>query len=74
MARGLAYFVEIVVFAARADALLRRCGARVGARLLSEKDIFKLVHPGVGEQKRRIARGQKRAGTHACMAVLLEVV
>ena len=74
VARGLAHFVEVVVFAARADALLGGCGARVGARLLPEEDIFELVHPGVGEQQSRVVGGQKRAGTHACMAVLLEVV
>ena len=45
---------EIVMFSASADAALRGCGARVGAGVVAEKDIFELHHPGVGEEQRRI--------------------
>ena len=43
---GVADVVEIVVLAAGAHALLRRGGARVGARLLAGEDVLELHHPG----------------------------
>ena len=62
--------VEIVVLAADAHALLRRRGARVVALLAAEEHVLELVHPGVGEQQRRIVAGQQgTAGDHA-VAVL----
>src|SRR5439155_13485639 len=74
MPRRLADFVEVVVLAARAQTFLRRAGAYVVAFLDTEKDVLELVHAGVGEQKRRIIRGQKGARAHAGMAVPLEVL
>ena len=74
MPRGLADFIEIVVFAAGAQALLRRAGAHVVAFLQAQEDILELIHAGVGEEQRRIVGGQKRAGTHARVAVPLEVL
>ena len=73
VARGLADLVEVVVLAARADALLRRGGARVVALLRAEEHVLELVHPGVGEEQRRVVRGQQRAARHAAVAALLEV-
>ena len=54
MPRGLADLVEIVVLAAGADAFLRRNGALIVALLVAEEDVLELVHPGVGEQQRRV--------------------
>ena len=73
MARGLADLVEVVVLAARAQALLRRDGARVVALLRAEEHVLELVHPGVGEQQRRVVGGQQRARSDAAVAVSLEI-
>jgi hypothetical protein len=48
------------VLAAGADAFLRARGARVIALLAAEEDVLELVHAGVGEEQRRIARGNER--------------
>src|SRR5690349_7835899 len=71
--RGFSDFVEVVMLAAGADALLRRCGAHVLALVAPQERIFELIHARVGEQQRGIVRGQKRRGAHGRVAVLLEV-
>ena len=53
----LADVVEVVVFAAGADALLRIGGALVGPVAGAEEDVLELVHAGVGEQQRRVVGG-----------------
>jgi hypothetical protein len=73
VARGLADLVEVVVLAARAQALLRSDGAIVVALLRAEEHVLELVHPGVGEEQRRVVDGQERARRHAPVAVPLEV-
>src|SRR5207253_7805033 len=73
MPRSLPHFVEVVMFAARAQALLGRTSAHVFALLGPEKDILELIHARVSEQQRGIVCGQKWTGAHACMPVLLEV-
>jgi hypothetical protein len=50
---------KVVVLAARADALLRSGGALVVALLRPQEHVFELVHPGVGEQKRRVVGGHQ---------------
>jgi hypothetical protein len=58
--------VEVVVLAADAHDLLRRGGARVVALLAAEEDVLELVHPGVGEEQRRVVvRDERRAGHDA---------
>src|SRR6185369_2878518 len=54
MPRGFPDFIEVVVFAAGADALLRRRRAHILALLASEKSIFELIHARVSEQQRGI--------------------
>ena len=74
MTEGRPDVVQVVVFAAHTHALLRRGGALIGATLLAKKEVFELVHPGVGEQQRRVVgRHQWRAG-HDRVPVTLEVV
>src|ERR1043165_1033080 len=73
MPRSFSDFIEVVVLAAGANALLRRCRAHVVALLAPEKSVFELIHARVSEQERRIVRGQKRRGAHAHVAVLLEI-
>jgi hypothetical protein len=63
VARGVADVVEVVVLAAGADALLRRGGTGVRALVEAQEHVLELVHPGVGEQQRRIvARHHRRGG------------
>ena len=58
----LADVVEVVVLAARTDAFLAGGGAGSGRLLDPDKDVLKLVHPGVCEQKRRVVlRYDRRA-------------
>ena len=65
--------VQVVVLAAHAHHLLRRGRARVLALLAPQKQVLELIHPGVGEEQRRVVRRHEgRAGHHA-VAVLLEV-
>src|ERR1051326_3781292 len=73
MPRSFSDFIEVVVLAAGANALLRRCRAHVVALLAPEKSVLELIHARVSEQQRRIVRGQKRRGAHAHVAVLLEI-
>ena len=70
--RGVADVLEVVVLAAGADALLRRGGARVGALVEAEEDVLELVHPGVGEQQRRVVAGHDRARGDDRVTLLFE--
>ncbi len=65
--------VEVVVLAADAHALLRRRRARVGAALPSEEHVLELVHPGVGEEQRRVAVRHQRGARDDAVAVSFEV-
>jgi hypothetical protein len=66
--------IEIVVFAADAHALLRGRGAHVITLFSTEKHVLELIHPGVGEQQRRIVSwNEGRAGNDA-VSVTLEVL
>jgi hypothetical protein len=59
----VAYFFEVVVLAADAEALLAVDRATAGWCAQTEKYVLKLVHPGVGEKQRLVADGNNgRAG------------
>ena len=60
VARGIADVVEIVVFAAGADAFLRRRGAKIRALLDAGENVLELHHPRVGEHERRIVARHER--------------
>ena len=49
MPSGLSHFVEVIVFTAGAQTLLRRASAHVIALLQTEKHILELIHARVGE-------------------------
>ncbi len=66
--------VEVVVLAADAHALLRCRGARVGPLLAAEKRVFELVHPGVGEEQRRVVAGHQRRTRDDRVSLPLEVL
>ena len=63
MTGGVADVVEVIVLAAGADALLRRCGALIGAMIESEVDVLELVHTCVGKQQCGVVTGDYRAGS-----------
>src|SRR5205814_8254983 len=65
--------LEVVVLAARAHALLRTGRSHIVPPLLAQKDALELHHAGVGEEQRRIARGDERRRRHARMPNALEV-
>ena len=66
--------LEIVVLSADAHALLARRRTGVLAPLFAEEHVLELVHPGVGEEQRRVVvRHERRAG-HDAMAVPLEIL
>jgi hypothetical protein len=70
---GVADVFEIVVLAAGADALLRRCRAAVVTLLASEEDVFELVHPRVGEKERWVVGGDERGARQDAVAGRLKV-
>ncbi len=72
-ARG-ADVVEVVVLAAHPHALLRGGGALVVAPLAAEEQVLELVHPGVGEEQRRVVGRHQRGRGHHPVAVAGEEV
>src|ERR1700752_1519923 len=73
MPRSFTDFVEVIVFAAGADTLLRRSSSHVVAFFPAEESVFELIHARVGKQQRRIIGRQQWRGAHARVAVLLEI-
>ncbi len=71
---GRPHVVEVVVLAAHAHALLRRRGSPVVASLLAEEQVLELVHPGVGEEQRRIVGRNQRRRWNDAMSLAREVV
>ena len=68
--RVLAHVFEVVVLAARADALLGVHGTRVAALPASEEHVLELVHARVGEEQRRVVvrnDGARRRKGVACL-------
>ena len=47
---GIADIVQIVMFAASADALLATGRSRIVTIVQAEKAVFKLIHAGIGKQ------------------------
>ncbi len=72
--RGIAYVVEVVVFAARAHAFLRCSGAHVVPRLDPGEQVLELHHPGVREHQGRIVPRHQRRGGHLRVPLRHEVV
>ncbi len=72
--RVLPHVVQVVVLAARPDALLRirRPAVRPGAG--AQEDVLELVHPRVGEHQRRIVRRHHRRRRHNRMPLAREEI
>ena len=67
---GESHIFQIVVLAAGAHTFLRCGGAGVAALLQSEKNIFELIHPCIGEEQSRIVRRNKRGRMHLFVPLL----
>jgi hypothetical protein len=74
VARRVAHVLQVVVLAAGADALLARRRARVGPLVEAQEHVLELVHPGVGEQQRRVVARHHRARGHDLVALGREEV
>src|SRR5262245_728720 len=73
VASGIADIFQIVVFASRTQTLLDGDRSVVCARVLSEKHPLKLVHPGIGEEQRRVRLRNQGGTRHGAMAMLFKV-
>ena len=67
-------FLEVVVLAADADALLRVRRADVVPLAGAKEDVLELVHPGVGEQQGGVAVGDHRGAGNDAVAVLCKEI
>ena len=74
MPGSMPHVLEVVVFAAGADALLACHRTLVVARFLPQKKPFELHHPRVGEQQRRIVLRHKGRTRHDLMAPFCKIV
>ena len=72
VAVGEADVFQVVVLAAGAHAFLAGGGAIVVALFEAQEDVLELVHPGVGEEQRRIVRRDERRAAHDAVAALFE--
>src|SRR6476660_5331389 len=73
VAPGITDILQIVVLAPRAQALLHRHRSFVGTRFLAEEHPLKLVHPGIGEEQRRIGLRNQGGTGHSMVAMLLKI-
>ena len=60
MPGGIAYILEIVVLSASPNAALRGYRSPIGAFFPPQEGILELHHARIGEQKRRVIRGNQR--------------
>ena len=74
MPRRVADVFEVVVLAARAQRLLRRRRALVGALLAAGEHVLELHHAAVDEQQRRVVGRHEARGAHDRVALGLEVL
>ena len=72
VAASAADVLEVVVLAARPNALLRRRRPRIVAFLEPEERVLELVHAGVGEEQRRVVVGDDGRTRHERVAVPLD--
>jgi len=74
VAARVADVIEIVMLAARADALLRGGGAGVIALFQAGENVFELVHARVREKQRRVVGRHQRRTANNAMAIGREEV
>ncbi len=73
VAAGEADVLEVVVLAARANALLRGRGPVVIAMFGAEEDVLELVHARIGEEQGRVVGGNQGGRVHAAVPLRFEV-
>ena len=69
MPGGEAHVFQVVVLAAGPDALLGTGGPGVGPGVFSQEHLFKLHHPGIGEQQGGVPGGHQGGTGHPGVAV-----
>ena len=69
-----AHLFEVVVLAADPDALLAVGHSRIIGLLQAQEDVLELVHPGIGEQQRRVANRHNRSAWDEMVALVFEKV
>ena len=74
VARRITDIVEIIVFAARADAFLCGCRARIGALFEAGKKVLELNHSGVGEHEGWVILRHERRRSHDLVFILFEEI
>ncbi len=74
VARGITDIVEIIVFAARADAFLRGCCACIGALFEAGKKVLERNHSGVGEHEGWVILRHERRRSHDLVVILFEEI
>ena len=72
--RRAAHVLQVIVFAADPQALLRAGGGLVAAALLAGEHVLELHHAGVGEVERGIVGRDQRRAAHDLVSVAREVV
>ena len=70
----VAHLLEVVVFSADAQALLRVGGSRPRALLVTEEDVLELVHAGVGKHQRRVVLDDHGGTRHHMVLFALKIV
>ncbi|MNQ71228.1 hypothetical protein D3C85_858900 [compost metagenome] len=70
--RGVTDVLQVVVLAAGAHALLAGGRTGVGALFQAEEAVLELVHPGVGEQQRRVVARNQGTGSDTGVPLLFE--
>ena len=69
MARGKADIVEVVMFTSGADAFLAGGNPLVFNFTLTGKNIFELIHSGIGEKQGRVIKRNHRRRGQAFVSV-----
>ena len=65
----VADFLQVVVLAAHAEALLGVGGPQVRGLGIAQEDVLELVHAGIGEHQGRVVLDHHRRGRHDGMAL-----
>ncbi len=74
VACGITDIVQVVVFAPRPHAFLRRCCAGIVAFFQSGETVFKLNHARIGKHQCRVIARHQRAGIHNLVTLFGKVV
>lgn len=68
------HFLEIIMFAAYAHALLAGGGSFMGGSLIAEENVLELIHSCVRKQEGGVRVGNQRRAGYNGMPVLFEII